>query len=56
MNSLERRNAQAGDREYRKRMASTLRHNSHTSLAPNGQKQSGDMRNNADAAAINKII
>jgi hypothetical protein len=56
MDSLERRNAQAGEREYRNRTAITLRHNSHTSLAPNGQKQSGDMRNNADAVAINKTI
>jgi hypothetical protein len=56
MDSLERKNAQAGEREYRNRTAIKLRHNSRASLAPNGQKQSGDMRNNADAVAINKTI
>jgi hypothetical protein len=56
MDSLERRNAQAGEREYRNRTAITLRHNSRASLAPNGQKQRGDMRNNVEAVAINKTI
>jgi hypothetical protein len=37
-------------------MAITLCQNSRTSLAPNGQKQIGDMRNNADAAMTNTMI